>query len=144
LFATNTICLERSLYKLVFPFKSWGMKTYVLNFWTFNSPYRTCKAASSLNNSKIRKPIFLEIMMQSCRNEVKLIWEKVEIKKYYNTKSKIYLYVLSTFTSISFLFMIENILFKSFLLCHNFSTSIHVAQNTNKPFNKLWYSKKWN
>jgi hypothetical protein len=32
--------------------------------------------------------IFLEIMMQSCQNEVKLIWEKIEIKEYYNTKSK--------------------------------------------------------
>jgi hypothetical protein len=29
------------------------------------------------------------------------------------------------------------------LLCHNFSTSTHIiAQNTTKPFNKLWYSKK--
>jgi hypothetical protein len=46
----------------------------------------------------------------------------------------IYLYIHFTFD--------RKHIIQKLLLGHNFSTSRHIAHNTNKPFNKLWYSKK--
>jgi hypothetical protein len=66
-----------------------AVELYIVFFIFALVHYRSCKATLFLINFKIRKRFFLEIMMQSCRNEVKLIWEKVKIKKYWNTKSKL-------------------------------------------------------
>jgi hypothetical protein len=58
---------DRQIKKPWFTLKSkgWGHQILIIS-WTWQNSYRTCRVVLSLNNSKIRKRIFLKIMMQSC------------------------------------------------------------------------------